>query len=121
MKPNELQHYGVKGMRWKHTRGNVKKTSSSTKKSRGGGFSTAPKGGRFGSYHPGQPVPGQPYLVYSDNKGNAMPKASYQQMKQDEKDPLSYTKYALKDLPGDFVDAGQSFLDDIFGVKRKKA
>lgn len=118
MKQDELQHYGVKGMRWKHTRTQIKK--SSNKPSRGGGFSKSSRGAGFSKYHPGQPVPGQPYMVYSDNEGHAMMKTAYEQMKKDEADPLSDIKYALKDLPGDLVDAGQSFLDDIFGVKRKK-
>lgn len=116
MKPNELQHYGVKGMRWKHTRGSVKKASD--KPSRGGGFSKAPRGSGFSQYHPGQPVPGQPNLVYVDTKGGVMTKKGYEEWKKNESDPLYGAKETIKDLPENLVDAGKDVLDTFFGVKK---
>lgn len=118
MKSNELQHYGVKGMRWDHRKGMVKKASSSTKKSRGGGFSTAPRGGGFSPYHPGQSVPGQPYLVYVDTKGHMMTKKGYEEWKKNESDPLYGAKMTIKYLPENLVNAGKDVLDTFFGVKK---
>lgn len=115
MHVNELQHYGVKGMKWKQHRTKIQKASN--KSSKKVNFSTAPRGGGFTpGHHAGESVPGQPYMVYTGDGDSVMMKNAYEAMK----DPHAYEKAVLNDLPGDIVNAGQDFLDDLFGVKRKK-
>lgn len=66
---NELQHYGVKGMRWKHKRGTAKRVSAKTSN----GVSTSAQT----AYTPGSPVPGHPDHVYYDTEGRVGLKSDY--------------------------------------------
>lgn len=114
MKTDELYHYGVKGMRWKHKRGAVKRTQNKAKPTTASSVSKS-------VHKAGDKVPGQPYMVYTGNGDAMTTKSAYEEWQRIESDPVYATFLVVKDLPGDVVYAGQSFLDDLFGVKRKKA
>lgn len=110
---NELQHYGVKGMRWKHKRGAIKRAQNKAKP-----VMTTSKS--QSTHKAGDKVPGQPYMVYTGNGDGMTTKSAYEEWQRIENDPVYAASLVVKDLPGDAINAGQSFLDDLFGVKRKK-
>lgn len=113
MKSNELQHYGVKGMRWKHTKSHSGKSADMKRAS-------SIRSESISKYISNNSVSGSPNYVY-DEKGNVVDKETYTARRQD---PLyDFKRYAnaeVKSLPDRLVMAGKETLDSFFGLNNKQ-